>query len=145
MGNLQTNVVLSSAIWPQTFSAFRTTRKAERRHFKQATLEQETITPSGEAHTVATAPELGEEETRRTYNRQYMRMWRKKNQERYRTYNREYQRKRHIERKVSRILSEQAVDQKLCGYGCGRPAVERIERTDPRTWKTVLVAYCGNC
>jgi len=82
---------------------------------------------------------------RKAYNREYMRLWRKRNQERYRVYNREYQRKRHIERKISRILNSPAEEQNLCGYGCGRAAVESIERIDPRTWKAVQVPYCGHC
>jgi hypothetical protein len=82
---------------------------------------------------------------RRAYNREYMRQWRKRNQAQYREYNREYQRKRHMEKKVDRILNAPADHRKLCGYGCGRPAVETIERIDPRTWKTVRVAYCGHC
>ena len=145
MGNLHTNVGLSAAIWPHAFPAFETGRRTERRHVRQERRAQETIAASAEAQTKETAPEAAEEEKRRVYNREYMRMWRKKNQEQYRLYNREYQHKRHIERKVARILSEQAEDKKHCGYGCGRPAVETIERTDPRTWKTVQVAYCGHC
>jgi hypothetical protein len=82
---------------------------------------------------------------RRAYNREYMRLWRKRNQERYRIYNREYQRKRHVERKIARILKTPAEDRNLCGYGCGRTAVETIERIDPRTWKAVQVPYCGRC
>lgn len=84
-------------------------------------------------------------EGRRAYNREYMRQWRKRNQERYRVYNREYQRKRHIERKIARILNAPAETRNLCGYGCGRPAVQTIERIDPRTWKTVQMPYCGHC
>jgi hypothetical protein len=84
-------------------------------------------------------------EGRRAYNREYMRLWRQRNQERYRVYNREYQRKRHIERKIARILKEPAEERNLCGYGCGRAAVETIERVDPRTWKTVKIPYCGHC
>jgi hypothetical protein len=82
---------------------------------------------------------------RRAYNREYMRLWRKRNQERYRIYNREYQRKRHVERKIARILKAPAEERNLCGYGCGRAAVETIERVDSRTWKTVQVPYCGHC
>jgi hypothetical protein len=82
---------------------------------------------------------------RRDYNREYMRLWRKRNQERYRVYNREYQRKRHIERKIARILRAPAEARNLCGYGCGRAAVETVERTDPRTWKAVQIPYCGHC
>ena len=88
---------------------------------------------------------VGETGDRRAYNREYMRLWRKRNQERYRVYNREYQRKRHVERKISRILNAPAEEQNLCGYGCGRAAVESIERIDPRTWKAVQVPYCGHC
>ena len=144
MGNLQTNLTSSVAIWPHGFPALAPGRRTEHRRSTQETRAQEPIAASGEAQTEA-APEVAEEECRRAYNREYMRIWRKRNQERYRVYNREYQRKRHIERKVARILSEQAEDKKLCGYGCGRPAVETIERTDPRTWKTVQIAYCGHC
>ncbi|MDE3138106.1 MAG: hypothetical protein KGL59_16100 [Acidobacteriota bacterium] len=82
---------------------------------------------------------------RRAYNREYMRLWRKRNQERYRIYNREYQRKRHVERKIARILKAPAEERNLCGYGCGRAAVETIERIDPRTWKAVQIPYCGHC
>ncbi len=145
MGNLQTNVALSAAVWPHAIPAFGTGRRTEHRHVRRETGSQETGAASGGGIKEATAPEVGEGEERRTYNREYMRMWRKRNQERYRVYNREYQRKRLIERKVARILSEQAEDTKLCGYGCGRPAVETIERTDARTWKTVRVAYCRHC
>ena len=88
---------------------------------------------------------LTETERRREYNREYMREWRKRNQERYRVYNRAYQRKRHIERKIASVLAAPAESGKLCGYGCGRPAVETIERIDPRTWKSVQIGYCGNC
>jgi hypothetical protein len=92
-----------------------------------------------------TAAGAGGNDARRTYNREYMRLWRKRNQERYRVYNREYQRKRHIERKIARILKAPAEGRNLCGYGCGRAAVEEIERIDPRTWKTVAIPYCGHC
>lgn len=82
---------------------------------------------------------------RRAYNREYMRQWRKRNQERYRVYNREYQRKRHMERKIARILNAPEEKRNLCGYGCGREAVKTVERIDPRTWKTVQMPYCGHC
>lgn len=82
---------------------------------------------------------------RREYNREYMRQWRRRNQERYRKYNREYQRKKHLQRKIDRILHAPEDGRKLCGYGCGRPAVETIERIDPRTWRPVQVPYCGHC
>lgn len=144
MGNLQPNLTSSVAIWPHGLPAFAPGRRTGHRRSAPETQGKEPIGASGEARTEA-APEVAEEERRRAYNREYMRIWRKRNQERYRVYNREYQRKRHIERKVARILSEQAKDEKLCGYGCGRPAVETIERTDPRTWKTVQIAYCGHC
>ena len=87
----------------------------------------------------------GGNDGRRAYNREYMRLWRKRNQERYRVYNREYQRKRHVERKIARILKAPAEERNLCGYGCGRAANEAIERIDPRTWKSVKIPYCGCC
>lgn len=82
---------------------------------------------------------------KRAYNREYMRQWRRRNQERYREYNREYQRKKHVQRKINRILHAPQDRRTLCGYGCGRPAVETIERIDPRTWKPVQMPYCGHC
>ena len=91
------------------------------------------------------APSTNDTGTRRAYNREYMRLWRKRNQERYRVYNREYQRKRHVERKIARILRAPAEKRNLCGYGCGRAAVETVERIDHRTWKTVKIPYCGHC
>ena len=100
------------------------------------------FTPERKAEQVSTT---SSEEARRAYNREYMRLWRKRNQERYRIYNREYQRKRHFERKVARILNAPPEERNLCAYGCGRAAAETIERIDPRTWKTVKVPYCGNC
>lgn len=101
------------------------------------------IDAAGEQTTANTqAPARAE---KRAYNREYMREWRKRNQERYREYNREYQRKRHMERKVQRILNAPVEKRRLCGYGCGRVAVETVERVDLRTWKSVRVPYCGHC
>jgi hypothetical protein len=91
------------------------------------------------------SPSTNDAGSRRDYNREYMRLWRKRNQEHYRVYNREYQRKRHVERKIARILKAPAEKRNLCGYGCGRAAVETVERIDPRTWKAVQIRYCGHC
>ena len=105
----------------------------------------EKAAPSPKKEAQPAAPGANDAGTRRAYNREYMRLWRKRNQEHYRVYNREYQRKRHVERKIARILKGTAEKRDLCGYGCGRAAVETVERIDHRTWKTVQIRYCGHC
>ena len=84
-------------------------------------------------------------EKRRTYNREYMRAWRRRNPERYRAKNREYQRRTAQRRKLRRLAKTAENARTLCWYGCGRPATQTIERVDPRTWKSDSVPYCGKC
>ncbi len=118
------------------------TQEAKERKTQAGSGPERVETTEKEAQASAPAPAKAE---KRAYNREYMREWRKRNQERYREYNREYQRKRHVERKVQRILNAPVDKRRLCGYGCGRVAVEAVERIDPRTWKSVRMPYCGHC
>lgn len=150
MAELQTNVASGVLFYrgrmPRVVESVRKVRRpvvAERPAVeKKAERREEAPKAIAEQAAEASVPK---KEGRRAYNREYMREWRKRNQERYREYNREYQRKRHMERKIQRILNAPADEGKLCGYGCGRPAVETIERVDPRTWKSVRMPYCGHC
>lgn len=147
MAEAQASLVVNVPIYRRRFAGngILDERKGSARSDKRRKTEEVAPAPLPKNEEQTAAPGTNEAGTRRAYNREYMRLWRKRNQERYRVYNREYQRKRHIERKIARILKAPAEKRNLCGYGCGREAVETIERIDPRTWKAVQIRYCGHC